>query len=111
MLQVLDFGQNYMNVYQDEPPGSHWDHQQTVIHPIVNYYNKDGKLVIDEHIMITDDLHHDKFAVRAFEKQTLDHLKSKGFIPQQIIQFCDNCASQYKSKGLFSLFQKVKFPF
>ena len=45
LLQVLDFGQNYINVYQDEPQGSHWDHTQTVIHPIVNYYIKDGKLV------------------------------------------------------------------
>ena len=24
LLQVLDFGQNYMNVYQDEPQHSHW---------------------------------------------------------------------------------------
>ena len=63
LLQVLDFGQNYMNVYQDEPQGSHWDHTQTVIHPIVNFYlGKDGKLVTEEHIMITHDLKHDKFA-------------------------------------------------
>ena len=93
LLPILDFGQNYMNVYQDVPQGSHWDHTQTVIHLIVNYYiGKNGKLVTEEHIMLTDDLHHDKFAVRAFEKQTLDHLKAKGFIPKQIINFCDNCA-------------------
>ena len=99
-----------MNVYQDEPQGSHWDHTQTVIHPIVNYYIKDGKLVTEEHIMITDDLHHDKFAVRAFEKQTLDHLKAKGFIPMQIIQFCDNCAGQYKSKGPFQFVSESEIP-
>ena len=69
LLQVLDFGQNYMNVYQDEPQGVHWDHSQTVLHPIVNYYlDKEGKLVTEEHLMISDDLKHDKFAVREFEK-------------------------------------------
>ena len=57
LLQVLDFGQNYVNVYQDQPQGVHWDHSQTVIHPIVNYYlGTDGTLVMEEHIMISDDL-------------------------------------------------------
>ena len=60
--------------------------------------------------MITDDLCHDKFAVRAFEKQTLDHLKAKGFIPNQIIQFCDNCAGQYKSKGPFQFVSESEIP-
>ena len=69
LLQVLDFGQNYMNIYQDQPQGVHWDHNQTVLHPIVNYYLDDnGKLVMEEHLMISDDLHHDKFAVRKFER-------------------------------------------
>ena len=29
LLQVYDFGQNFMNVYQDEPQAVHWDHTQT----------------------------------------------------------------------------------
>ena len=59
-----------MNVYQDEPQGVHWDHSQTVLHPIVNnyYLDKEGKLVTEEHLMISDDLKHDKFAAREFEK-------------------------------------------
>ena len=53
LLQVLDFGQNYMNVYQDKPQGVHWDHSQTVILPIVKYYLEDsGNLVTEEHIML-----------------------------------------------------------
>ena len=93
LLQVLDFGQNYMNVYQDEPQSVHWDHSMTVIYPIVNYYKtEDGKKITEEHIMLSDDLLHDKFAVRAFEKTTMDHLREKGIVPKQMIQFCDNCA-------------------
>ena len=37
LLQVLDFAQNYMNKYQDEPKECHWDHSQTVLHPIINH--------------------------------------------------------------------------
>ena len=111
LLQVLDFGQNYMNVYQDEPQGPHWDHAQTVIHPIVNFYiGKDEKLVTEEHIMITHDLKHDKFAVREFEKRTLEHLKAKQFVPRQIIQFCDNCAGQYESKDPFQFISESGIP-
>lgn len=111
LLQVLDFGQNYMNVFQDEPQSVHWDHTQTVIHPIVCYYrDKNGRLVTEEHIMISDDLKHDKFAVKAFEKRCLQHLKNKGFVPRQIIQFCDNCAGQYKSKGPFQFISAAGIP-
>ena len=111
LLQVLDFGQNYLNIYQDEPQGAHWDHTQTVIHPIVNYYiGPDGKLVTDEHIMISDDLKHDKYAVKAFEEASLKHLKDKGFVPTMIIQFCDNCSGQYKSKGPFQFIFESQIP-
>lgn len=103
LLQVLDFGQNYMNRYQDEPQSVHWDHNQTVLHPIINYYldPKTNKFTTNEHMMITDDLQHDKFAVRTFEKLSMKQLETDGFVPKQIIQFCDNCAGQYKSKGPF----------
>lgn len=111
LLQVLDFGQNYMNIYQDEPQSVHWDHSQTVIHPIVNYYiNAAGVLVTEEHVMITADKKHDKFAVRAFEAVTLERLAKNGFVPKQVIQFCDNCAGQYKSKGPFQFISDAGIP-
>ena len=64
LIQVLNFRQNYMNTYQDEPQPVHWDNRQTIIHPIVNYYlNPGGKLITEEHIMLTADLKHNKFVV------------------------------------------------
>ena len=87
LLQVLDFGQNYLNIFQDKPQSKHWDHLQTTIHPIVNFYLKEGESVVtlEEHIMISDDKNHDKYAVKAFEQASLDHLKEKGFTPTHII--------------------------
>ena len=37
-------------------------------------------------------------------------MKDKGFIPKQIIQFCDNCAGQYKSKGPFHFISESGIP-
>ena len=103
LLSVLDFGQNYMNVFQDEPQSIHWDYTQMTIHPIVNFFIKQGESVVtvEKHIMISNDKNHDKYAVKTFEEASLNYLKEKGFTPTHIIQFNDNCASQYKGKGTF----------
>ena len=83
----------------------------TTLHPIVNYYKtEDGNTITEEHIMLSDDLKHDKFAVRAFEKTTIDHLRSRGIVPTQIIQICNNCVGQYKSKGPFQFKSETKIP-
>ena len=113
LLMVLDFAQNYMNVHVDEPQGCHWDHTQTVIHPIVVYRKCpiDGKLITEEHIMISDDLRHDKFAVKKFENVSVSNLKNEeNFEPNCIVQFCDNCSSQYKSKGPFQYISTSSVP-
>ena len=65
---------------------------------------------MEEHIMMTDDLKHNKFAVCAFEHQTLEHLKKKGFVPTKIIQLCHNCVGQYKSKGPFQFISDAGIP-
>ena len=112
LLQVMDFAQNYLNRFQDEPQAVHWAHEQTSMHPIINYYRcpVDGKIMKDEHMMITADLKHDKYVVQKFEEISLSHLKSNGIDPKFIIQFCDNCSSQYKSFGPFEFISKSSVP-
>ena len=112
LLQVYDFRQNFMNVYQDEPQAVHWDHNQTTIHPIISYFIKPGESTIttEEHIMISDDLHHAKFAVRKFKEMSLLHLRSKGIIPRFVVIFSDNCSSQYKGYGSFQFHSESDIP-
>ena len=112
LLSVLDFGQNYMNVFEDELHSIHWDHTQRTIHPIVNFFIKPGESVVtvEEHIIITSDKNHDKYVVKTFAQVSLNHLKEKGFIPTHIIQFNDNCSSQYNSKGTFQFISCVDIP-
>ena len=79
-----------------------------VIHPIFNYcLDNSGNLITEEHKMLTKDLKHGKFAVREFECTTLAHLEKKEFTPTKIIQFCDNCSGQYKSKGPFQFISEA----
>ena len=112
LLQVLDFAQNYMNKYQDEPKECHWDHAQTVLHPIINHRicPDDGKMIVEEHIIVSDDLNHDKHAVKSFESASLQELRTNGFEPTHLLQFCDNCAAQYKSKGPFQYLSTSEIP-
>ena len=112
LLQVLDFGQNWLNIYQDEPQGTHWDHNQTTIHPICNFYIKEGEseVVSEEHIVFSDDRVHDKFAVKAFTEISLNHILNKGFKPTHIIQFSDNASGQYKSFGPFQFLTESSIP-
>ena len=112
LLQVYDFGQNFMNIYQDEPQQVHWDHTQTTIHPIISYYIRPGETeaTTEEHIMISNALLHDKFAVKKFHDLSLQHLKKKGIHPKYVVIFSDNCKSQYKGKGTFQLHSTSQTP-
>ena len=112
LLQVLDFAQNYMNKYQDEPKECHWDHSQTVLHPINNHRHCaiDGKLIVEEHVIISNDLNHEKHAVKASEDTSMNELQRSGFKPTHVMQFCDNCSSQYKSKGPFQSIANAHIP-
>ena len=108
----MDFAQNYLNKYQDEPQSVHWHHQQTVLHPVVNYYKcpQTNKTITEEHMLVTNDLKHDRCAVDAFQAKSLEHLKSNGLKLKKIIQFSDNCLSKYKSKGPFEIISLSSTP-
>ena len=108
ILMVMDFGQNYLCLHQDEPQEIHWGgHNQITIHPVVCYYKHKcvdhQKEILARHeiVMISDDLRHDTYAVREFEKKALQVLKQDGVIVRAVIEFTDGSASQYKSRKTF----------
>jgi hypothetical protein len=109
VLMVLDFAQNFVHKVQNEPQAAHWHRHNSTLHPVVCYYLcSDGtNLIKDEVLMITDDLDHDHYAVRAFQKKVMEHLTEEGVTVKRVIQFSDNCAAQYKSFRTFdSISQK-----
>ena len=110
VVEVLDFAQNYLCIYQDEIQAAHWDHDQVTIHPIVCYYKgKCGHQVTEELVFLTADLKHDVHAVKAFENSAYKHLITKLDI-NQVIQFSDQCAAQYKSRVCFDMLSNSEIP-
>jgi len=103
VVQVLDFAQNYLCLYQDEAQGAHWAHNQATVHPVVTYYRcKCGDSIREESIIISDDLKHDSSAVDCFERKVDTHLETcHGLNLRRKVQFTDGAASQYKGKTAF----------
>ena len=100
LVQVLDFAQNKLLIFQDEAQAAHWQHDQCTIHPVVNYYKceKCDNKVQEDVIMISDDLKHDSHAVKVFQDRVHEHLtQTRDLIINKIDQFTDGASAQYKS--------------
>ena len=53
-------------------------------------------------VQITDDLHHDSFVARVAHEASFRFLAQMRLSMDVILQFCDNCSSQYKSRRPFA---------
>ena len=105
VLQVMDFAMNFRNWYQDEVQSAYWCGTQTSIHATMNFFKcpREGctEIVTLALVHISDDLKHDSFLSRAAQNMALKFLVNAGIPLELIIQFCDNCAAQYKSRRPF----------
>ena len=111
VLMVLDFAQNVSLKSQFEAQSGMWHRPQITLHPIVCYYRCPqgcGSLVTDEIMLVSDDRKHDFHAVKAFTEKALEHLEDSAVVVAKVIQFSDNCTSQYKSAKTF--FHASRFP-
>ena len=59
---------------------------------------------------MTKDKTHDQAAVEVFMEALVEHLKSKGVIVHEIIEFTDHATAQYKSKTVFYKMTKYDIP-
>ncbi len=107
LVTVCDFAMNYLNTFQDEPAEAHWDHEQTMIFPVVNWYrcgtlNCPHVVTHEQIFVVPNQQEHNYYAVAAFETESLKDLKDRFCIPiTDIINWSDNCGQQFKSKGPF----------
>ena len=105
VLQVLDFTMNFNNRYQDEVQSAYWNGTQTTIHATLNFYKclQSGytEVVTLALMHITADLKHDSFLARAAMNLTFAYLVAIGVPIDIVLQFCDNCTAQYKSRRPF----------
>ena len=106
VVQIFDFTMNFHNIYQHEVQSAYWDSSQMSIHCIINYFlcpiENCSELVSLNLVQITDDLKHDSFLACAAHNIAFKYLAEIGIPMDMIIQFCDNCSSQYKSRRPFA---------
>ena len=105
IVQVLDFAMNFSNRYQDEVQSAYWTETQTTIHGTVNFYkclqDSCNEVVSLALVHVSADLKHDGFLARAAMNMTFAYLVEVGVPLELVIQFCDNCSAQYKSRRPF----------
>ena len=106
ILQVMDFAMNFNNWYQDKVQAAYWCGTQTMIHATINFFRSPrsgcDQIVTLALVHITDDLKHDSFLSHATQNLTFRYLAKLGIAMDLIIQFCDNCLAQYKSRRPFA---------
>lgn len=102
-ISVMDFAENYRCILQDEIQSAHWSYVQVTLHPVVNYYpcGDCNKTITDVVAIVSDDNTHDTHAVALFADRVFEHLADKAYFFRRIIQWSDNCGSQYKCKNAF----------
>ena len=112
VLFVHNFQQNLLLLTQDETLAAHWDHPQLTIHPKALFYLclKCDKIVKEDLIHIIMDKVHDKHAVNQFTQTSIEHIQQKGILIEEIIEFTDHSASQYKSQYTFYYIMKLGIP-
>jgi hypothetical protein len=98
MLQV-DFAENYTALFQDEVQSAHWRQRQISIFTIKIYsYN-----ITVSRIIASDCRDHEKVAISAFMKSTLDYIASAMPHINKLVIWSDGPSSQFKNKFMFIL--------
>ena len=113
VLMVMDFAKNLNFERQREVQTAFFHRKASTLHAVVCYYKcplKCGKTVTDEVMCISNDLVHDAHAVHVSEKKALQLLTQRGIDIQKVIQFTDNCTSQYKCYMSFAYISKCTMP-
>ena len=106
VVQIFDFAMNFRNIYQDEVQSAYWDGTQMTIHAVINYFKCPSAgcsdIVSLTLAQISEDRSHDSFLAHAGHNAAFKYLAEIGVKMDLIIQFCDNCSSQYKSHRPFA---------
>lgn len=103
---VMDFSENYGCVFQSEVQSGFFDRNQVTIHPMMCYYTEkrdDNEYKVKHAIIgISEDTKHDADLALAFENQAMEVLEQKGVKINNVHEWTDGCAAQYKGKKAFA---------
>ena len=106
VAMIFDFSMNFRNFHQMEVQSAFYNGTQTGIHSVINHLlcPTEGctKILTIILAQITADLDHDSFVARAAHDAAFKYLAESNIPLDLVLQFCDNCGSQYKSRCPFA---------
>lgn len=106
IAMVMDFSENYGCVFQSEVQSGFFDRNQVTIHPMMCYYTEkqEEKEFKVKHaiIGISEETKHDADLAITFENKAIEILEKKGVKVEEIHEWTDGCAAQYKGKKAFA---------
>jgi hypothetical protein len=115
VIMLMDYSENYRCRFQNESQNAYFDQRQVTVHPFMIYYVQQGSdngddnvktLVKHQVIAISNDVKHDAFAVKVFEKKVIEVLEEDNVQVTELIKFSDGAAPQYKGKNSFAHLSK-----
>lgn len=93
-----DFAENFQIKHQREVMAAHWSNDTVTLFTAVVYYRSGkGDLEHKSYAVISDDLHHDKQSVYAFNKAILEEVKKLTPV-NKVHYWSDGAGSQFKNK-------------
>lgn len=94
-----DFSENFSIKQQDEIMSAHWMNESVTLFTAVIYQNSTST----SYVVISDEVHHDKYAVFCFNQVILrNYISDRGNTVQQLHVFSDGAASQFKNRYTLS---------
>jgi len=103
---VIDFAMNYGHAHQDAVQSEHWSKHQSTVAPVAIWYrDKDGNLVMEAIIFISEDTKHsNKFVQYVLEKVIKSYQeKLWGECNERELKrvhvWSDGCAGQFKNRN------------
>jgi hypothetical protein len=113
LLIQADFSENFSHSYQDEIQSAHWVNTSSTLYTAMVYYVSPteegtsagidpppGRVKSEPYVVISDYMHHDKYAVIKFNKLILEKFKDRhpGFNVSKIEYQSDGTSQHFKQK-------------
>ena len=92
----IDFAENFTTKTQNEIQSAYWSHTQVTLFTVCAW-ESDG---IHSMVIVSDSLHHDKYAVNVFLSHIFQHLDENVRPFESIVMFSDGASSQFKQRFL-----------
>ena len=104
----MDFAENWMVSYPEEPQSVYYAKEPVTLHPaVIHYRDAEGDIQHSSVALVTDDRKHDSGAILAFLQVLCKFIRDTLPDTIRVIHYCsDSPSSQYRNKSIFSILCK-----